>query len=78
MFARHLRILMFLPVLGSVAVTSTGCRTQASLEIRYPHDGPRTAVSAASPSARGSVERPIGILFRPTGGKLEMLLTRRR
>jgi hypothetical protein len=78
MFAQHVRILMFLLALGSAAVISTGCRTQASLEIRYRHDGPRTADSAAPPSARGSVERPIGIVFRPTGGKLEMLLTRRR
>ena len=78
MFARHSRILMFLPVLGSAAVISTGCQSQASLEIRHQQEGPRPAVSAAAPSARGSIERPIGIVFRPTGGKLEMILTRRR
>ena len=78
MFTRHSRILMFLLVLGSVAVINTGCQTQASLEIRYRQDAPQPAVSAAPTSARGSVMRPIGIVFRPTGGKLEMLLTSRR
>jgi hypothetical protein len=78
MFARHSWTLMFLPILGSAAVISTGCQTQASLEIRYQQDGPQLGVSAAPTSARRPVERPIGIVFRPTGGKLEMLLTRRR
>jgi hypothetical protein len=48
------------------------------LEIRYRQDAPQPAVSAAPTSARGSLMRPIGIVFRPTGGKLEMLLTSRR
>ncbi len=78
MFARHSRILMFLPVLVSAAVISTGCQTQASLEIRYRQDAPRPAVSAVPAYARGPAERPIGIVFRPTRGKLEMLLMTRR
>jgi hypothetical protein len=78
MFARHSRILLFLPVLTSAAVIITGCQTQASLEIRYQQDGPQPAVSAAPASARRPVERPIGMVFRPTRGKLEMLLTNRR
>jgi hypothetical protein len=78
MFARHTRILLSFPVLASATVIVTGRHTQASLEIRYPQGEPQPTVSAASASAQRPVERPIGTVFRPTDGKLEMLLMTRR
>jgi hypothetical protein len=77
MFAVKSRLLLFFPLLASGAVMITGCQSRATVEIRH-QDRTRHAVSAGSASARLSTERPIGIVFRPTGGKLEMLVTSRR
>jgi hypothetical protein len=77
MFTRDTRVLLLLPVLASAAVIGSGCQTQASLEIRY-QQGPRPEASTAPNSARAPVVRPSGIVFRPAGGKLEMLVMTRR
>jgi hypothetical protein len=74
MFAGRSRLLFIFPLLASGAVIITGCQSHASVEIRDQVSA-RPAVLAGSASARLSPEKRIGIVFRPTGGKLEMLVT---
>jgi len=77
MSGRCPRSLLFLPILTSAVVIVTGCQTRTGLEIRY-QDEFRNTVSVAPVSTRGPAGKPIGIVFRPTGGKLEMVLVTRR